>query len=173
MHWLTLGWPQGASDRYAQFSTRLEDARSLDELEDWASYCRLVMPAPVEVSLASDEPQQQLRPRKSTRYQSYIRAGIGALAGRLAMPTDDFAALVDTISHVTPRGNPDLLPPPAELLSSTPDEAVEIHGAVHMDVSDMTEEQKHRALQQAQYVLMQVCPVHQVQRQHTRFGDAL
>lgn len=29
-----------------------------------------------------------------------------------------------------------------------------------MDVSDMTEEQKYRALQQAQYVLMQVCPMH-------------
>ena len=148
---------QGASERHAQFSSRLQQARSLDELEEWAAYGRLVMPPPVDMTtLAIDEPQQQLRPRKSTRYQSYIRAGIGALAGRLAMPTDDFAALVDTISHDTPQGNPDLLPPPVELLSSTPDEAVEIHGAVHMDVSDMTEEQKQRALQQAQYVLMQV-----------------
>lgn len=122
------------------------------------------MPPPIDMtSLAIDEPQQQLRPRKSTRYQAYIRADIGTLAGRLAMPTDHFAALVDTISHAHPRGTPELLPPPTELLSSTPEEAVEIHVAVRMDVSDiqehtdMSEEQKHRALQQAQFVLMQVC----------------
>eukprot|EP00892_Ulva_mutabilis_P012129 jgi/Ulvmu1/9289/UM050_0038.1 len=156
-----------ASERYAELSSRLQQARNLDDLEAWAAYCRLIMPPPIDLaSLAIDEPQQQLRPRKSTRYQAYIRADIGTLAGRLAMPTDHFAALVDTISHDHPRGNPDVLPPPTELLSSTPEEAVEIHVAVRMDVSDiqeqndMSEEQKHRALQQAQYVLMQEISQH-------------
>lgn len=149
---------RAASDRYADLSARLQQARSLDEVEEWAAYCRLVMPPPVDMAtLAIDEPQQQLRPLKSTRYQAYIRADVGALAARLAMPTDDFAALVDTISPETPKGNTALVPPPREMLSSTPEEAVQIHVAVHMDVSDMSEEQKHRALQQAQYVLMQVC----------------
>jgi hypothetical protein len=141
---------------------RLDEARTLQGLQDWSDHFRILAPPPSEQQqlkdlVLSDAPQ--IRPRKASRYHSLERMGIGELASRLSMATSDFADSVSTITEDRPRGIPNM-----ELVPElpVPESVVESFCAVHYPGVETDSGQVTATLDQVVYYLVQVWQLQQV-----------
>lgn len=144
------------------YKERFEAAMSVDELNEWFSYFRLLsgppgveQMAPKAVKKGEKAKKSFSRPRRASRYHSLVSAGLHSLASKLVMDTETFSKSIDTISPDAPTGFVEPLEEDAQL--PDPENEADIYYSARNDtLAQATPDQIERMLSQAVFILVQV-----------------